>query len=147
MFDHLLAKHDFPVPQSLVASEAQTLAENAKRDLQMLGMKVDNLPVDPKWFEEEAQRRVRLGLLIAEIVKQFELVAKPEQVRALIEEMAQNYDDPQALVKWYYENPQRLGNAEAVVIENNVVGWALERMTVKEEPRDFESFMNPNVAA
>lgn len=110
-------------------------------------MKVDNLPVDPKWFEEEAQRRVRLGLLIAEIVKQFELVAKPEQVRALIEEMAQNYDDPQALVKWYYENPQRLGNAEAVVIENNVVGWALERMTVKEEPRDFESFMNPNVAA
>lgn len=147
VFDHLLAKHDFPVPQSLVASEAQTLAENAKRDLQMRGMKVDNLPVDPKWFEEEAQRRVRLGLLIAEIVKQFELVAKPEQVRALIEEMAQNYDDPQALVKWYYENPQRLGNAEAVVIENNVVGWALERMTVKEEPRDFESFMNPNVAA
>ncbi|GAB6079896.1 trigger factor [Hydrogenophilus hirschii] len=147
VFDHLLAKHDFPVPQSLVASEAQTLAENAKRALQMRGMKVDNLPVDPKWFEEEAQRRVRLGLLIAEIVKQFELVAKPEQVRALIEEMAQNYDDPQALVKWYYENPQRLGNAEAVVIENNVVGWALERMTVKEEPRDFESFMNPNVAA
>lgn len=49
-------------------------------------------------------------------------------------------------MKWYYEDPQRLGNAEAVVIENNVVEWALQRMTVKEEPREFAAFMNPDAA-
>lgn len=146
VFDALLMKHDFPLPQSLVASEAEQLAENAKRDLQMRGLKVDTLPIEPKWFEEEAKRRVRLGLLIAEIVKTFGLSAKPEAVRALIEEIAQNYDEPEALVKWYYEDPQRLGNAEAVVIENNVVEWALQRMTVKEEPREFAAFMNQNAA-
>jgi trigger factor len=142
VFDALLTKHNFPVPTSLIQAEAETLAENAKRDLQMRGLKVDGITVDPRWFVDEAARRVRLGLVIGEIVKQYSLAAKPEQVRAVIEEIAQNYDDPEALVRWYYDNPQRLGNAEAVVIENNVVDWALGQMVVREEVRSFAAFMN-----
>ncbi|MGZ7142668.1 hypothetical protein ACXWOE_09625, partial [Streptococcus pyogenes] len=82
------------VPKALVQAEAQQLAENARRDLEMRGLKTKDIPVDPSWFGEQAERRVKLGLIMAELVKVNELHAKPEQVRALVEEMAQSYEDP-----------------------------------------------------
>ncbi len=147
VFDALVARHDFPLPSALVRTEAEQLAESAKRDLKMRGMPVERLNISPEWFLEEASRRVRLGLLIAELVKQHDLVAKPEQVRAWVEELAQTYEEPEAFVQWYYSDPQRVGTAEALVIESNVVAWALQRMKVIEEPVEFDAFMKPQPEA
>jgi len=141
VFDLLLAAHEFAVPSALVELEAEQLLERAKRDLQMRGFDANQLKLSPAFFEEEAQRRVRLGLLIGEIVKRHELNASPEQVRAFIEEMASEYERPQEVVDWYHADRQRLAAIEAVVIEDNVVQWVLERVRVTEKTVDFDEFM------
>ncbi|MFT3758479.1 trigger factor [Thauera sp.] len=137
----LIAVTPIEVPKALVQSESQQLAENARRDLEMRGMKTKDIPVDPSWFAEQAERRVRLGLIMAELVKTNELHAKPEQVRALVEEMAQSYEDPSELVRWYYAQPERLAQAEAVVIEDNVVAWVSEKAQTTDKDVTFDELM------
>jgi trigger factor len=129
------------VPKALVAKESQELAENAKRDLETRGMKTKDIPVDPSWFLEQAERRVKLGLIMAELVKAKELFSKPEQIRALVEEFAQSYEDPSEVIGWYYSQPQRLAQAEALVIEDNVVNWVLANAKTNEKTVSFDELM------
>src|SRR5690606_8206233 len=96
VMEALIAVTPIEVPKALVQAESQQLADNARRDLEMRGLKTKDIPVDPSWFVEQAERRVKLGLIMAELVKVNALHAKPEQVRALVEEMAQSYEDPSA---------------------------------------------------
>ncbi|ENO84602.1 trigger factor [Thauera linaloolentis] len=137
----LIAVTPIEVPKALVQAESQQLADNARRDLEMRGMKTKDIPVDPSWFAEQAERRVRLGLIMAELVKANELQAKPEQIRALVEEMAQSYEDPSELVRWYYAQPERLAQAEAVVIEDNVVAWVSEKAQATDKDVTFDELM------
>lgn len=129
------------VPKALVAKESEELAENAKRDLETRGMKTKDLPVDPSWFVEQAERRVKLGLIMAELVKSKELFSKPEQVRAMVEEFAQSYEDPSEVIGWYYSQPQRIAQAEALVIEENVVGWVLANAQTMDKAVSFDELM------
>lgn len=129
------------VPKALVAKESEQLAENAKQDLETRGMKTKDIPVDPAWFVEQAERRVKLGLILAELVKARELYSKPEQVRALVEEFAQSYEDPSEVIGWYYSQPQRLAQAESLVIENNVVEWVLANAQTKDKEVSFDELM------
>jgi len=78
---------------------------------------------------------------MAELVKANELHAKPEQVRALVEEMAQSYEDPSELVRWYYAQPERLAQAEAVVIEDNVVAWVSSKADATDKEVAFDELM------
>lgn len=137
----LIAVHPIDVPRALVESESQQLAENAKRDMEMRGMNVAEMPINPSWFVEQAERRVRLGLIMAEVVKEKELFARPEQIRTLIEEMAQSYEDPSELVRWYYAQPERLSQAEAVVIEDNVVEWVISQVQTTDSEIAFDELM------
>ncbi|ANQ85235.1 trigger factor [Azoarcus olearius] len=139
--DALLAVTPIEVPKALVESEATQLAENAKRDLAARGMNTKDIPVQPAWFGDQAMRRVKLGLIMAEVVKGNELHAKPEQIRGLVEEMAQSYEDPSELVRWYYAQPDRLAQAEAVVIEDNVVAWVLSKAQTSEKSIAFDDLM------
>lgn len=141
VMEALLAANPIEVPKALVDAEAAQLAENAKRDLEMRGMKTKDIPVEPAWFAEQAVRRVKLGLIMAEVVKAKELFAKPEQVRALIEDMAQSYEDPSELVRWYYAQPDRLAQAEAVVIEDNVVEWVVSQAETTDSEVSFDELM------
>ncbi len=141
VMDALLAVTPIEVPKALVEAEAGQLADNARRDLEMRGLKAKDIPVDPSWFSDQAERRVKLGLIMAELVKINELHAKPEQVRALVEEMAQSYEDPSELVRWYYAQPERLSQAEAVVIEDNVVAWASAKADTSDKPVAFDELM------
>lgn len=141
VMEALLAVNPIEVPKALVDAEARQLAENAKRDLEARGMKTKDLPVEPAWFAEQAVRRVKLGLIMAELVKAKELFAKPEQVRGLVEEMAQSYEDPAELVRWYYAQPDRLAQAEAVVIEDNVVEWVVSQAQAADKPVSFDELM------
>jgi len=141
VMDALLAANPIEVPKALVEQESRQLADNAKRDLEMRGMKTKDIPVEPAWFGEQAVRRVKLGLIMAELVKAKELYAKPEQVRALVDEMAQSYEDPAELVRWYYAQPDRLAQAEAVVIEDNVVAWVASQTETTDKPVSFDELM------
>ena len=146
VMDALLAVTPIEVPKALVENESGLLADNARRDMEMRGMNLKDIPVQSSWFTEQAERRVKLGLIMAEIVKANELFAKPEQVKTVIEEMAQSYEDPSELVRWYYSQPERLSQVEAVVIEDNVVEWALGQAKTSDKPISFDELMG-NTAA
>lgn len=141
VMDLLLAAHPITAPQALVEAEAKEMAENALADLRARNPQLAKLPVEPSWFKEEAERRVKLGLIIAELVQAKNLKAKPEDVRAVVDEYAAAFEEPKEVVRWYYSDPRRLAQAEALALENNVVGWVLENVQVVEKPIGFEELM------
>jgi trigger factor len=141
VMDALLAVNPIDVPKSLVDMESQQMAEAALSDLKSRGMLAKNVPVEPSWFTEQATRRVKLGLILAELVKSKELHAKPENVRAIVDDFAQTFEDPKEVVRWYYTQPQRLAEAEALAVENNVVEWALKHAKVTEKAVAFDELM------
>ena len=140
----LIEAHAFDVPTALVEQESQRMAEEARANLASRGMNVKDIPVEAAWFADQAVRRVRLGLLVAEIVKKNELYAKPEQIRAAVEEQAQSYEDPADVIRWYYSDTQRLAQVEALVVEDNVVDWVLGVAKVTDKPVDFDDLMATN---
>lgn len=141
VMEALLAVNPIEVPKALIEAESQQMAENAKREMESRGMAMKNIPVEPAWFAEQATRRVKLGLLLAEVVKSKGLQAKPDQVRAIVDDFAETFEDPREVVRWYYSDPQRLGEAEALAVENNVVEWMLANAQVTEKPVSFDELM------
>ena len=137
----LIETNPIEVPKALVDQESQQLAENAKKDFEARGMKTKDLPIDAGWFTEQAARRVKLGLIMSELVKSKELFAKPEQIRATIEDFAASYEDPSEVVSWYYSQPQRLAQAEALVIEDNVVEWVVSNAKTTDKATSFDDLM------
>jgi trigger factor len=141
VMEALLKVNPIEVPKALVEMESEQMAEAAKRDMESRGMGMKNIPVEPSWFTEQATRRVKLGLLLAELVKAKDLHVRPEQVRAIVDEFAETFEDPKEVVRWYYSQPQRLAEAEALALENNVVDWALANAKVSETPIAFDALM------
>ena len=145
--DALLAVTPIEAPKALVRAESEQLAENARRELEARGMAGKHVSVKADWFTDRAVRRVKLGLILAELVKDNALRAKPEQTRALIQEMAESYEDPSELVRWYYAQPERLAGAEAVVTEDNVVEWVCSKVKTSDKAVSFDELMGNNAAA
>ncbi len=137
----LLSKAKVDLPQSLVDSEIERLRNQMVSDIQSRGGQVKEGMLSADIFREPAERRVRLGLIIAEIVEANNLTAKPEQVRALVEDYAQGYEDPQEVVQWYYQDPQRLQQLESLALEDNVVAWVVSQVQVSDEPLEFDELM------
>jgi trigger factor len=129
------------LPKALVDLELQRLVAGARADLQARGLKLENVPVDPQVFESQAKRRVTLGLIVAEAVKRFDLGAKPEQVRRLVEEHAESYEQPTEVVKWFYTQPERLAEFEGLAVEENVIDWVLKHARVVDKPAVFDELM------
>jgi trigger factor len=129
------------LPKSLVDMEVQRLVSGARADLQARGLKMENMPIDPQVFEAQAKRRVALGLIVAELVKKHDLAAKPQQVRALVEEHAASYEQPGEVVKWYYSQPERLAEFEGLAVEENVVDWVLRNAKTVDTPVAFDQLM------
>lgn len=138
----LLDATPIEVPKALVDGEIDRLRDMARKDLAARGIPVkDDMPLPGEMFEKQAQRRVNLGLILAEVVSSQSLHAKPEQVRAIVEEQAQTYEHPQEVVKWYYQQTERLREIESMVLEENVVGWALRTAKVEDKPIAFDELM------
>jgi trigger factor len=137
----MLKVNPIDVPKALVEMESLQMADAARKDMESRGMGMKNIPVEPSWFTEQATRRVKLGLLLAELVKAKDLHVKPEQVRAIVDEFAETFEDPKEVVRWYYSQPQRLAEAEALALENNVVDWMLANTSVSEVPIAFDALM------
>jgi trigger factor len=116
--------------------------EGARADLKQRGIKdADKAPIPEELFRPQAERRVRLGLVVAELVRTNNLQAKPEQVKAHVEELAASYEKPAEVVRWYFSDRQRLGEVEAIVIENNVTDFVLSQAKVVEKTVSFDELM------
>ncbi|SBP89049.1 trigger factor [Thiomonas delicata] len=138
----LLKVNSVDLPSSIVNSEIEQLMASARRDLQSRGVKdADKLPLSADLFREQAERRVRLGLIVAELVKQNELHAKPEQVRAHVESLAASYETPQDVIRWYYGDAQRLSEVESLVIENNVADFVFAQAKTTDKALSFDDVM------
>jgi trigger factor len=144
VLDALLAKTPLELPKSLIQMEAQSLVERAAADLQARGIKPEQMPLDPAAFEQTAQRRVALGLIIGELARTENLQPKPAEVRAVVEAEAATYESPAEVVKWFYMQPQRLSEMEGVALEANVVKWVLSKAKVLDKPTPFDELMGSN---
>ena len=145
--DALLNTNPIDVPNALVEMEVDRLVDAARQDMASRGMKAKDLPIQPAWFAVQAKRRVTLGLVLAELVKSENLHAKPDQVKAKIEESAQSYENPDEVVRWYYAQPERMADVEAVAMEDNVVEWVLARAKVSEKAVSFDELMGAGAGA
>lgn len=149
VLDGLLTKAELDLPKASVDGEIARLEQGAREELRQRGIKdVGGESIPAEIFRPQAERRVRLGLVVAELVRANNLQAKPEQIKAHVQELASSYEKPDEVVKWYYSNPQRLQDVEAVVIENNVTDFVLGKAKAVEKTLTFEELMaGPQAAA
>ncbi|MEP7281215.1 MAG: trigger factor [Rubrivivax sp.] len=145
VMDALSQAAELDLPKALVAGEVQRLIAGARADLKQRGVKdAEQAPIPEELFKTQAERRVRLGLVIAELVRANKLQAKPEQLQAHIEEMSQSYEKPAEVMRWYLGDRQRMAEVEAVVVENNVTAHVLERAKVTDKVLPFDDLMSAN---
>ena len=141
VMDALQEAARFEVPRSLLDAEIQRMQQAALEDLKQRGMTVEDKSLPAELFTERATRRIKVGLLVADLVKRHELQPRPEQVRKVIEEHADSYEQPEQLIRWYYADESRLEEVRALVMEDNVVEWAMGKMRVEERPTEFDELM------
>ncbi|MEQ1683497.1 MAG: trigger factor [Burkholderiaceae bacterium] len=142
VMDALVKASELDVPKALVSGEVERMTEAARADLKKRGVKdAETAPIPAEIFQPQAEKRVRLGLVVGELVRSNNLQAKPDQLQAHIEEMAQSYEKPSEVVRWYLGDRQRLAEVEAVVVENNVAAFVLSKAKVNEKVLPFDELM------
>ena len=142
VMDALVKAADLDVPKSLVAGEIESMVEQMRGDLKKRGVKdAETAPIPGEMFQGQADRRVRLGLVVGELVRSQNLQAKPEQLQAHIEELSQSYEKPSEVMRWYLSDRQRMQEVEAIVVENNVVNHVLEQAKVTPKTVPFDELM------
>jgi trigger factor len=147
VMDALIKVSTLDLPKALVEQDIERLVEMTRQDMAQRGMDVKNMPFPPELFTAQAERRVRLGLILAEVVKTNNLQATTAQVKAQVEEFAQSYEDPQQVLKYYFSDRRRLGEVEALVLEENVVNYVLGKAKVTEKAVAFDELMGNTAQA
>jgi len=143
VMDALVNASQLELPKALVDSELERLMASAREDLKKRGIKdAETAPLPQDLFQGQAERRVRLGLVVAELVRANNLQAKPEQLQAHIEEMSQSYEKPAEVMRWYLSDRSRMAEVEALVIEKNVTEFVLSRAKVMPKAMAFDALMN-----
>jgi len=142
VMDALVAQAQLDLPKSSVQAELDRMIEGARADLKQRGVKdAEKAPIPEDLFRAQAEKRVRLGLVVAELVRANELQAKPEQIKAHIDELASSYEKPAEVVRWYYGDNRRLAEVEAMVIENNVTEFVLSKAKAVDKTLGFDELM------
>ncbi|MDD4929968.1 MAG: trigger factor [Gallionella sp.] len=139
--DALLKVAQFDLPKSLVQWEMERLMEQTARDMEQRGMAMKGMQLPVELFRERAEKRVKLGLILADLVEKFDLQAQPEKVRVLVEDYAQSFEHPEEVVRWYYADPARFQEIENLALEENVVEWVLARAVVADKALTFAELM------
>lgn len=137
----LLNTSTVDTPKALLTLEIERLTQIAHSDLKKRGTKVKDISLPKDLFQERAQHRVNLGLILSELVKTYNLNATSEQVREIVKDFAQNYEKPDEVVKLYYSSQDRLNEAESTALENNVVAWVLTKVAVVNKVVTYEELM------
>jgi len=142
VMDALVKVSTLDLPKALVQGEVERMVQGARADLKQRGFKdADNMPIPAEVFTEQAEKRVRLGLVVGELVRTHQLQAKPEQLQAHIEEISQSYEKPAEVMRWYLTDRNRMAEVEAIVVENNVAEFVLARAKVSEKAVPFDELM------
>ena len=142
VMDALSQAAQLELPNALVKNELGRLVQAAREDLKQRGVKeFDTAPIPEELFKPQAERRVRLGLVVAELVRINSLQAKPDQLQAHIEELSQSYEKPGEVMRWYLSDRQRMAEVEAMVIENNVTAFILQQAKVSDKLLPFDELM------
>ena len=142
VMDALISKAELDLPNSSVQSELDRMIEAARADLKQRGIKdADKAPIPDDVFRPQAERRVRLGLTVSELVRSNKLQATPEQIKAHVEELAASYEKPADVVRWYFSDNRRMAEVEAVIVENNVTDFVLSKAKITEKAISFDELM------
>ena len=142
VMDALVAQAQLDLPKSSVQAELDRMVEGARADLKQRGVKdAEKAPIPEDLFRAQAEKRVRLGLVVAELVRANNLQARPEQIKAHVDELSASYEKPEEVVRWYMGDRRRMAEVEAVVIENNVTDFVLARAKVSDKTLAFDELM------
>lgn len=141
VFQALLDNAKLELPRALLAIEMNRLMQAARSGLEQRGVDLTTVNIEPAMFKEQAERNVNLRLILGELVNKNALQAKPEQVRAMVDEFASSFEDPAEVVRWYYADAKRLDEPVGLATEENVVAWVLERAKVKDKKTAFDDLM------
>lgn len=141
VLDGLLKANPLALPRALVDSEIGQLMQQAKDDMEARGGSPASITLQPAMFEEHARRRVALGLILAEIIRQNGFKAQPERVRTMVEAAAASYEDPAEVLRWYYAKRERMAGVEAVVLEDQAVEWIAGKVQINEVPTSFDELI------
>lgn len=141
VFTALVGAVNLELPRSLIALEINRQMQGARANLEQRGVDLSQVTLEPSMFEEQAKRSVHLRLILAELVNKNELHASPEQIRAMVDEFAKSFEQPEDVVRWYYADTQRLDEPMGLATEENVVNWVLERAKVTDKAVSFDELM------
>ena len=145
VMEALISKSELDLPKASVQSEIERLVADARANLKQRGVKdADKAPIPEELFTAQAERRVRLGLVVGELVRANQLQATPAQIKQHVEELAASYENPAEVVRWYYGDQNRMSEVESVVIENNVTEFVLSKVKVTEKAISFDELMGQN---
>ena len=144
VMDSLVKATDLEVPKAMIQQDSERLAEMTRQDMMQRGMDVKSMPFPAEMFADKAERRVRLGLILSQLVGDNNLQATQEQVKAQIEDFSQSYEDPKEVLKYYYSDRRRLAEVEALVLEENVVNYVLGKAKVGTKAIAFDELMGGN---
>jgi trigger factor len=144
VMDALVKATDMEVPKAMIQQDSERLAEMTRQDMMQRGMDVKAMPFPSEMFADKAERRVRLGLILSQLVSDNNLQASQEQVKAQIEDFSQSYEDPKEVLKYYYSDRRRLAEVEALVLEENVVNYVLGKAKVGTKTIAFDELMGGN---
>ena len=147
VMDALVKVAELDVPKVLITQDSEHLQEMTRQDMAQRGMNIKDMPLPLEMFAEKAERRVRLGLILSQLVSVNKLQATAEQVKAQVEEFAKSYEDPREVLKYYYSDRQRLSEVEALVLEENVVNYVLALSKVTSKAVAFDELMGSNAQA
>jgi trigger factor len=147
VMDMLTEKNAVELPEAPVEREAEHLMEQAKNNLKQQGVNIEGIPFTTDGFKDSAKQRVALSLLIGKIISDNKIQADEKSVKAVIELMASSYEDPEEVVNYYMNDPQKLSEVQMMVVEDMVVEHVLEQVKVEEAASTFSEVMNANNAA
>lgn len=140
--DALVAHAELDLPQSIVQAELDRMVQGAREELKQRGIKdADKAPIPEDVFKPQAERRVRMGLVVSELVRQQSLQATPDQIKAHVEELSASYEKPSEVQRWYYSDNSRMAEVEGIVIEQNVTNYVLSLAKVTDKAISFDELM------
>lgn len=141
VMDALINAHEFDVPKPLIDDESEAIKKNMLENMKQQGMQDQGMQIDASMFADQAIRRVKLGLIMSEIVKSEKIEADEDRVKKKVEDIAAPYEQPQQVIDWYMGDKQRLAEVKALVTEEQVVDWAMEKAKVVDKSMTFKEIM------
>jgi trigger factor len=142
VMDAITENNEVALPDAPVEREAEFLMNQAKTNLANQGVNVDGIPFDIENFKDGAKRRVTLSLLIGKIITDNDITPEEKKVKAVIDDIASSYEDPEDVVKFYMNDQQKLSEIQMMVVEDSVVEWIYDKVKVTEKTSTFSEVMN-----